>query len=343
MSFCFCVFISAIAKESDTQTMSPNQSDRYPNIYQDDENSSWYIFGYGSLFRSSSRIITQCNLQGQQADFIEWTFRNILWNTTFKQEQANCINEKLNQTLIPTNVLGYRRGWYTRGKLPSTITDMPENALFIRPTYLGIVKDERYNTTGLLYSVSREDLRATDQRETRGAYRFETLSKDDVKILSDANIPDNSKIRVYVSAPNDIHIPTKNFPIIQSYVDDVIGGALEFEEKNPELKNFSLKICLQTYGWSGEWVNDRHYPRRPHTLSLRAEKIDELLYRCAKQNELQQRNIKRTSSSLRPLMPRDIVQIKLPGYRDKNSSSNSSNYSSGPFLILFLALMKLFK
>ena len=110
MSF-FCGFISAIAKESDAQTMSSNLSYPYPKICKENKNSSWYIFGYGSLFRSSSRIITQCNLQGQQADFIEWTFRNILWNTTFKKEQANCINEKLHQTLIPTNVLGYRRGW----------------------------------------------------------------------------------------------------------------------------------------------------------------------------------------------------------------------------------------
>ena len=347
MSFCFFVFfISAIAKESDAETMNSNLSDPHPKIYQDDENSTWYVFGYGSLFSSSSRIITQCNLRGKQADFIEWKLLNENINTTFKQEKANCILRQRQKIYIPTTIRGYRRGWYTRGKLPPTITDMPENSLFIRPTYLGIVKDERYDTTGLLYSVSREDLRATDQRETRGAYIFETLSKDDINLLSDENIPENAKIRIYVSAPNEIHSPSHNFPIVQSYVDVFIGGALEFEEKNPGFKNFSMNICMNTYGWSGEWVNDRIYSRHPHTLSLRAEKIDELLYRCAKQNELIVngiQDIKRNSSSLRPLLPMDIVKIKLQGYRDNNSSSNSNNYSSGRFLILFLALMKLFK
>ena len=97
---------------------------------------------------------------------------------TDKQEKAICIQEKQAKEFIPAEIRGYRRGWYSKGKLPQD--DMPENSLFIRPTYLGLLKDNRYNTTGLLYSVSAEDLISTDEREKGAGYLYETLSKDDL-------------------------------------------------------------------------------------------------------------------------------------------------------------------
>ena len=59
-----------------------------------------------------------------------------------------------------------------------------------------------------------------------------------------------------------------------------LGGAIEVEENSPEAKehNFALSTCKQTYGWSGEWLNDRPYPRhRAKYSSIRADKIDKLL------------------------------------------------------------------
>ena len=296
-----------------------------PSGVDDGDTSPWYIFGYGSLLSSSSRIISSCGLRGQSEDYIEWAISNLNVDTIFKQEKAICIQEKQAKEFIPAEIRGYRRGWYSKGKLPQD--DMPENSLFIRPTYLGLLKDNRYNTTGLLYSVSAEDLISTDEREKGAGYLYETLSKDDLKVFSNANIPDNANIRVYVSAPDHIDSPTKRFPIVQSYVDVFLGGAIEIEENNPELRNFSLNTCKQTYGWNGGWVNDRPYPRhRAGFLSLRAEKIDDLLYQCLKDNEPSADNrndIIQSSSLLHPLKSADINEITFPGECDRLSSTIS--------------------
>ena len=95
------------------------------------------------MLSSSSRIISECGLRGQQEDYIEWTIKNLNVDVIFNQEKANCIRQKQAKQFIPAEIRGYRRGWYSKGKLPEN--DMPENSLFIRPTFLGLVKDEKYN------------------------------------------------------------------------------------------------------------------------------------------------------------------------------------------------------
>ena len=154
----------------------------------------------------------------------------------------------------------------------------------------------------------------------------ETLSQKDFRLYSNANIPDDAKIRVYTSGPDQIDSPTKRFPIVQSYVDVFLGGAIEIEENNPKLQNFSLNTCKQTYGWSGGWVNDRPYPRhRAGFLSIRAEKIDNLLYQCMKDNELSEDEHKDTvqsACSLRPLHSTDLDDIKFPGECDRGNAAN---------------------
>ena len=272
------------------------------------------------MLSSSSRIRGECGLRGQQEDFIEWSLTNLRVDAVFNEEKAKCIAEKQAKQYIPAEISGYRRGWYARGIVPQI--DLPQNNLFIRPTYLGIVKDGNYNTSGLLYRVTKKDLAYNDEREKDAGYVYETLSKKDITLVSNVNIPDNAKIRVYVSTAILVDPPTKRFPIVQSYVDVFLGGAIEIEENNPEMKNFSLKVCKQTYGWGGGWVNDRPYPRyRAAFSSLRAEKIDELLYRCVKANEVsknEEGNIIELNSSLSPLTSKAINSITFPGMCGEN-------------------------
>ena len=249
-----------------------------------EEKPPWYIFGYGSLLSSASRIKSDCGLQGLQEDQIEWFLTNFNVDNAFNKEKAKCIKEKQRKQYIPCKVHGYRRGWYARGTLPQS--DVPQNDLFIRPTYLGIVKDVSYNATGVVYPVTETELNKTDEREKGGDYVFSTLSKSDLTLYADFHIPDNAKIRVYYS--NRTRGPTKVYPVVQSYVDVFSGGAIEIEENSHKAKehNFALSTCKQTYGWRGEWVNDRPYPRhRAKLSSMRAEQIDDLLYRCIQKNE----------------------------------------------------------
>jgi hypothetical protein len=56
--------------------------------------------------------------------------------------------------------------------------------------------------------------------------------------------------------------PTAASPIVQSYVDLVVGGALELEKEN-NMSGFAVDVITSTDAWSKHWVNDRVYPRRP--------------------------------------------------------------------------------
>lgn len=280
------------------------------------DDSPWYTFGYGSLLSSSSRIRGECGLQGQLEDVIEWFVKNLNVDAVFNEEKSHCIKEKQKKQYIPADIKGYRRGWFARGSLPQS--DLPQNDLFIRPTYLGILKDARYNTTGLLYPVTKEDLEYNDEREREAGYLYETVTINDITLYSDVDIPPNAKIRVYVSTPDMFLSPTKRFPIVQSYVDVFLGGAIEIEENNPEIQHFSLNTCKQTYGWTGGWVNDRPYPKhRAAFSSMRAKKIDDLLYKCMKENmesfnnELD--NMSQINPVLLPLTSEAINSITFPG------------------------------
>merc|ERR1712154_65885 len=155
MNYCvFATLVYIVLFKSGSSVTAPSGSDN-------EDNSPWYTFGYGSLLSTSSRIISECGLRGQQEDSIEWTIKNLNVDVIFNQEKAKCIRQKQAKQFIPAEIRGYRRGWYSKGKLPQK--DMKENSLFVRPTFLGLVKDENYNTTGLLYSTTRQDLKRTDE------------------------------------------------------------------------------------------------------------------------------------------------------------------------------------
>ena len=256
----------------------------------------------------------ECGLRGTQEDFIEWSVKNLNIDSVFNDEKAKCIKEEQEKKYIPAEIRGYRRGFYARGKVPQK--GVPQNNLFIRPTVLGLVQDENYNSTGLLYPISKEDLEYTDKRELGASYVYATLSREDFVFYSDVDIPENSKVRVYISPPALVEFPSKDFPIVQSYVDVFLGGAIEIEENNPGVKNFSLNTCKQTYGWLGGWVNDRPSPRRRASdSSMRAEKIDNLLFECSKENEAASNEGSSNSknSSLAPLDSKSIGSITLSG------------------------------
>ena len=290
------VFVSSIINAAPGQAIEDSEDD-----------SPWYIFGYGSLLSSSSRIRTECGLRGVREDFIEWATKNLNVDVVFNKEKGDCIRENQAKQFIPAQISGYRRGWYAAPE----INGLPQNDLFIAPTYLGLIKDSDYNTTGLLYSVTKDQLNVTDDRERD--YLFETLTKKDLTLYGDKDIPDHAKIRVYASPAYPFDLPTKEFPIVQSYLDVFLGGTIEIEEDNPEIETFALNTCKQTYGWVGGWVNDRPYPKyRAKLSSLRAEKIDALLFKCMEENKadmiLQESSLKQ-QPELKPLTSAAIGSI----------------------------------
>ena len=83
-----------------------------PSGSDNEDNSPWYTFGYGSLLSSSSRIISECGLRGQQEDYIEWTIKNLNVDVIFNQKKAKCIRQKQAKQFIPAEIRGYRHEFY---------------------------------------------------------------------------------------------------------------------------------------------------------------------------------------------------------------------------------------
>ena len=193
-----------------------------------------FIFGYGSLIDSASRN-----------------------STAAKPIPA-----------IPVRVsavFGYIRTWNDRS--PSGFTALGlrrpgphENAMTIN---------------GVLYPVEGNYMSAFDARE-KGYVRIE-VPRRDMEPVSWQGLPSQGKIWIYIpdrpgKEPGvDLPPPDAEYPLLQSYIDVVIEGGLEY---GPD---FAREIIETTKGWSKYWLNDRRQARRPWVFDTHYAVVDELL------------------------------------------------------------------
>jgi hypothetical protein len=160
---------------------------------------------------------------------------------------------------------GYIRAWNDRS--PSGFT-----ALGLRKPASG---EKAMTINGALFPVEGNDMAAFDARE-RGYVRLE-IPRADIAAVSWQALPARGRIWVYVPAiagkapgvglpPADIR-----FPILESYIDVVVEGALEY---GPE---FAREIIVTTKDWSRYWLNDRELARRPWVFDSRSATVDKML------------------------------------------------------------------
>jgi len=123
---------------------------------------------------------------------------------------------------------------------------------------------------GVMYPIY-DNIDAFDKRE-EGYYRLK-LARTQVEALSWQKLPEyNCEIYVYIiPKENQLQRATFELPILQSYIDIVINGCLEYGEE------FARKFIQTTYGWNNYWLNDRSIPRRPWIHEKNFRKIDTLL------------------------------------------------------------------
>lgn len=204
-----------------------------------------YVFGYGSLIEKESRTFTIPNVD----------------------------------EVIPAQVRGITRGWWARTKVMGVST-----------TYLGCLNsdsdylkkhDAKNFVNGIIFKVSDDDLKMLDDREKN--YKRVKLQHVDIVLYNEQSLKD-LPVWVYLNEFKDeesfLHaLPSKDFPIVQSYVDICINGCLEIEEFCPAAKqsNFLIHFISSTIFWDEHWANDRIFPRRPHIYCKNAFKIDTLL------------------------------------------------------------------
>jgi hypothetical protein len=214
-----------------------------------------YILGYGSLIEFASRTRTAPN-----ALYVR-----------------------------PVRVNNLVRGWFAQSTGPG-----------YSPTYLGACRTDQMRgrpsrlpfLNGVLYYVTPTELAATDLRENAGYERKQVALRD--LVMLDGGSPPAGNIWIYLNKiPDDRHAddyaPSAQYPIVQSYVDICVNGALEIEANFPSAAGFAKDLIESTYFWSNFWVNDRPMPRRPFMYRSNAGDIDNVLHRYKRDYFMQMR------------------------------------------------------
>lgn len=182
--------------------------------------------------------------------------------------------------VAPVKVLGLQRAWNVI-------------AYDSQMTGLGVIPRESAVCNGVLIEIEEGELAAFDKREIEGTgFNYERVGIKIEDILGVTVVTD-SKFKVWTYVVRKPIAPTTDFPILQSYVDVVLTGCLEFGE------DFAIEFVRSTLGWESPWYNDRRCPRYIRCLKTAAyQKIDEILAKHAPQGFAMRQGICYTTSGL---------------------------------------------
>ncbi|MCH8888498.1 MAG: gamma-glutamylcyclotransferase [SAR324 cluster bacterium] len=131
---------------------------------------------------------------------------------------------------------------------------------------------------GIIYPADGEDMSLCDERE-EGYLRVE-LPWEYVEPLSWFALPDPSQTRLWMYVPELSQPPSREYPILQSYIDVCLSGCLEFGE------DFAREFLETTFEWSPFWINDRVLARRPWIHCPNYAEIDRLLEKFPKEENV---------------------------------------------------------
>ena len=217
----------------------------------------------------------------QQASATDWQghkLRNIPTNFIFGYGSLiNTASRNSSVTTpisaIPVRVLpafGYARTWNDRSMSGFT-------ALGLRRLGRG---ENGHTINGVLYPAENADLSSFDERE-KGYVRVE-IPMSEIEAVGWQRLPETGRVWTYIpvlspaqrgnDAPGEgLPEPDATFPLLQSYIDVVVEGGLEYGT------DFAREIIETTDGWSQFWLNDRELARRPWVHDPKTEMVDTLL------------------------------------------------------------------
>ena len=210
-----------------------------------------YVFGFGSIMNTATHA--------------PWLASDKTGggSKTLKGQRANIRSS-----------FGYRRGWNFRS-----------NTGF---TALGIQREEgATHINGVLFRIKHDMLEGFDRREV-GYDRVE-VDRDCIELIPPQssegdeahvnethhvllNIQMNEKIWVYVPQETYCAEANEDHPILQSYVDTVMQGCLEWGGER-----MAKKFVATTNHWSPYFLNDTPSSRRPWLFRKEYNTIDRIL------------------------------------------------------------------
>lgn len=194
-----------------------------------------FIFGYGSLINTASRNATAA-------------------------APIHAIPVRVAATF------GYVRAWNDRSASGFTALGLRKS----RPGEAG------RTINGILYPVEGTDMARFDARE-KGYVRLE-VPLGEIEAVSWQRLPESGRVWVYVPVHAAGGIPGEGlpepdamFPLLQSYIDLVVEGALEYGS------DYAREFVDTTEGWDPYWLNDRELARRPWVHDPRTDAVDAIL------------------------------------------------------------------
>jgi len=164
-----------------------------------------------------------------------------------------------------SSAFGYIRAWNDRALSGFT-------SLGMRKPHPG---ESGSTINGVLYAVEGEDMAKFDARE-EGYVRVE-LMRENIEPVSWQRLPEQGHIWVYVPVrPGGVPgegLPEADaaFPILESYIDVVVEGGLEYGV------DYARELIETTADWSQFWLNDRELARRPWVHDSKSAAVDKLL------------------------------------------------------------------
>ena len=142
-------------------------------------------------------------------------------------------------------------------------------------SFLGIKKEKNNaeKVNGVLFPVNYKDLINFDKRENPGYYRRKIDSKH-FKYYLNTNKPIPHKIYTYVAKKQ--YLNYNKYPIMQTYLDIVIQGCLEYDKK------FAKMFIETTDNWKPIY-NDRKNKIYSNykNITLNYKKIDNIFHQLS--------------------------------------------------------------
>lgn len=165
---------------------------------------------------------------------------------------------------LPARLHGWRRGWNVRGPGVGFVG-----------TFLGANEERDATMNGVLAPVAEDEWSGLDRRESD--YRLVTLDREPIELLGEEPPSLRADATVFLYVTKKVAPPSREAPIVQSYLDICLSGCLETDAQLGADEVFAKEFIRSTADWSVSWVNDRVHPRAAFRTNPEAIAIDRLL------------------------------------------------------------------
>ncbi|MBU2863025.1 gamma-glutamylcyclotransferase family protein [Reinekea marina] len=136
-------------------------------------------------------------------------------------------------------------------------------------TAVSVTQKQSSHCTGVYFEVDEANLKQFDRREQ--GYNRVQIPWESVAPSCTQPLPESGNLWVYVGKNNNV-TPLPERPIMQSYLDVILNGCLDFSE------HFAARFLQLTGHWQ-HLIDDRSNPQyvRPLNSTHRLELIDKLI------------------------------------------------------------------